>query len=128
MKKRAVLLLFPIIAIVFEALPFGAVLRFSDPEATVIKTYSYFDLTPYGYANFGPFLTALLTIAILVFSVIYLLKPKKKLINAVTIISAVAALTSVMPLQFGTEYYNIVSVIVTLLIICDVSSSVLIKV
>lgn len=60
MKKLKFLHLAVIIGIiVLEILPFGAVCNFAKaPEAgggVYRKTFSYFDLTPFGYANFGRF-------------------------------------------------------------------------
>ena len=80
MKKRILYLIFPIIALILEILPFGAVCNFANPEGESIrKTYSYFDLTPYGYSNFAPFLTAIITCVILVLLIIYLFSSKDKM-------------------------------------------------
>ena len=60
MKKRLPLLLLPALTLVLEALPYGAVLQFARPAAAPLRElYSYFDLTPFGYANFAPLFTAL---------------------------------------------------------------------
>ena len=49
MKKRLPLLLFPVLALILEALPYGAVLQFARPAAAPLRElYSYFDLTPFG--------------------------------------------------------------------------------
>ena len=75
--KRIRLLIMPIIAIVLEILPYGAVLVFApSPTESVRETFSYFSLTPFGYANFGPFLTALLTCVVLVLALISIKKEK----------------------------------------------------
>lgn len=94
-RKQPIILIAVLIAIlVLEILPYGAVLHFANPEGEPFReTFSYFDLTPYGYANFGPFITAILTCVILVLSVISLFVDKGK--NA---ISLVALITSLMPL------------------------------
>ena len=56
MKIRKLLLSFLAgIALIFELLPNGVVLRFMNPEGEPwVRTYSFFSLVPYGYANFGP--------------------------------------------------------------------------
>ena len=66
MKKRIPYLLLPLITLILEILPYGAVCNFATETRRIRELYSYFDLTPYGYANFAPFLTALLTCIILV--------------------------------------------------------------
>ena len=60
-KYKITLLVSVIVSIVLEALPYGAVCNFATPEKTIRQTFSYFSLTPFGYANFGPFITACLT-------------------------------------------------------------------
>ena len=72
MKKRLPLLLFPVLALILEALPYGAVLQFARPAAAPLRElYSYFDLTPFGYANFAPLFTALGTCVLLVLLALY---------------------------------------------------------
>ena len=62
MKKRFMYLVLPIISLILEALPYGAVCIFaSSPTEKHRETFSYFDLTPFGYANFAPLLTAFIT-------------------------------------------------------------------
>ena len=72
MKKRLPLLLLPALTLVLEALPYGAVLQFARPAAAPLRElYSYFDLTPFGYANFAPLFTALGTCVLLVLLALY---------------------------------------------------------
>ena len=100
--KKLLLVSFPIIAFVLELLPYGVVLNFANPEGEPWRrTYSYFSLTPFGYANFGPFITAILTCALLVLVVIYLFKPRKELKTAILNVSGLATAASLMPLMFG---------------------------
>lgn len=75
MKKRLSYLVLPIITIILELLPFGAVCIFApSPTERVKETFSYFDLTPFGYANFTPLLTAILSCLIFVLLMIYCIK------------------------------------------------------
>ena len=68
MKIRKLLLSFLAgIALIFELLPNGVVLRFMNPEGEPwVRTYSYFSLVPYGYANFGPLIAAVLTCVLII--------------------------------------------------------------
>ena len=69
--KKIRLLILPIITIVLEILPYGAVLVFApSPTDRVRETFSYFSLTPFGYANFAPFITAMLTCVVLLLALI----------------------------------------------------------
>lgn len=113
--KRIRLLIMPIIAIVLEILPYGAVLVFApSPTESVRETFSYFSLTPFGYANFGPFLTALLTCVVFVLALISI--KKEKCCRAVFASSLAAAIISLSPLVFGAEFYSAVGCIITILL------------
>ncbi len=122
MKKLTVIIvLLTALIIVLEALPFGAVLNFSYPEedgnfVSSRQLYSYFDLTPYGYANFGPFITALLSCALLVLSFLSAFLKSRSLRISVAVLSAISLATSLMPLMFGTAYFTAVAVAISALI------------
>ena len=63
--KKVCLAVLPALTIVLELLPLGAVCIFAtSPTERVKETFSYFSLTPFGYANFAPLITATLTVAI----------------------------------------------------------------
>ena len=69
MKKKIILLCILIAALVLEALPNGVVIYFANPEGDPFReTYSYFSLTPYGYANIFPLITAVMTCVLLLFT------------------------------------------------------------
>lgn len=118
MKKLKILLLVStIVSIILEALPYGAVCNFATPEKTIRETFSYFSLTPFGYANFGPFLTACLTCVMLLLSVLLFISEKPLINKAATIISAIAVVTSLMPLMFGVSYFSVIGGIISALLI-----------
>ncbi len=113
MKKRIFITALAASAIILEALPYGAVLNFADIDGKIRKTFSYFDLTPFGYANFGPLLTALLTCVLFVFAVIYLFSGKNGMRKAVCILSGAAAGCSLMPLMFGVHNFSVVGAVIS---------------
>ena len=79
MKKRSLYLLLPVITLILEILPYGAVLHFGNPEGEPWrKTFSYFDPTPFGYANFAPLLTAVITCVVFVLLAVYCLTGKRR--------------------------------------------------
>ncbi len=124
MKKTKFAWLTLLIAtLVLEIIPYGAVCVFaSDPDTRVRKLFSYFDLTPYGYANFGPFITAVLTCVLLLLAVIFLLREGNGLKTAIMIIAGIAFLISLTPILYGIEYYSVVGgcISVLLLAVCVV--------
>ena len=116
--KKIRLLILPIITIVLEILPYGAVLVFApSPTDRVRETFSYFSLTPFGYANFAPFITAMLTCVVLLLALISI--KQKKVCKALFIVSLVAAVISLLPLAFGFSYFSIVGVIITLMLAAE---------
>jgi hypothetical protein len=84
MKKRWYCLILPILTLILEILPYGAVLNFMLPSAdgTSVghfrKLYSYFDRTPFGYANFAPLITAVLSCIVLLLVGVFCLTGQRK--------------------------------------------------
>ena len=116
--KKVGLLLLSASAVILELLPYGAVLNFANPEGEPWRqTFSYFSLTPFGYANFGPFITALLTCVLLILSVITIFKYRKGLNTAIMNISGIAALVSLSPLLYGISYISAVGVAISVILI-----------
>lgn len=108
---RIDLLLLSALVIFLELLLYGAVLRFGSPEGIESVRYtSYFDLAPYGYANFGPLLTALLSIVIFVLSFF----SKRSCITAALLCNAIAFFTSLLPLvMYGLTFYSVVGILIS---------------
>ena len=115
--KKSLFVVLPLATLIFELLPNGVVLNFVNPEGEPWRrTYSYFSLTPFGYANVGPFITAILTCILLVLVAVYLLKPRNGLNTAILNVSGFATAASLMPLMFGFDYITVIGVIITLLL------------
>lgn len=109
-----ILLALSVLLIVLELLPCGAKLRFADPEGDpIIHTYAYFSLTPYGYANFGPFWTAILSCVLLAVEAVALVTKSKQLFAPITFLSAAVFFFSLFPFffQLGTWLGVIISLV-----------------
>ena len=122
MKKRSLLLIAPVIALILECLPYGVVLNFAAGEygtERIRVTYSYFALTPFGYAVFGPLPAAVLTCVVVILTLIYVFKPSTGLESTAGVLSIVAAVLSVSPIMFGLEFITVIGVIVTLLLTAE---------
>ena len=114
MKKRLLYLILPIITLILEILPYGAVCNFANPEGDPWrKTFSYFDLTPFGYANFAPLLTVILTCAILVMLFIYLFTGKQGIASATKVMVGIGMPLSLCPLLFGIHFFSVVGALIT---------------
>ena len=115
--KKTLFVILPLVALILELLPYGVVLNFANPEGEPWRrTYSYFSMMPFGYANFGPLITAILTCVLLVLVVIYLFKPRKGLNTAILNVAGFATATSLLPLMFGFDYITVIGVIITALL------------
>ena len=113
MKKKLFMLCATLIALVLEILPYGAVCNFALDEGEQLRqTFSYFDLTPFGYANFAPFIVALLTCALTVMLVVSLVS-KKPMRTPMLTVSAVATVLSLAPLLYGISFFSIVGAFIS---------------
>lgn len=120
MKKKFYVLILPIITLIPEILPYGAVLNFANPEGAYLrKTFSYFDLTPFGYANFTPFITAVLTCVVIILLVVYCATDKAGLAAAARGILLAACAVSLGPLMLGVSSFSAVGALITALLIAE---------
>lgn len=106
-------------AIILEALPYGAVLKFAPgPNISKLAYYSYFSLVPFGYANFAPFITAFLTVMLTVWTLVvfFVSRKVKGARNALFIAITVTAVISVCPAVFGIDYITGIGVGITVLL------------
>lgn len=107
------------LALVLELTPYGVILRFGrQAEDGGIgffrKTYSYFSLLPVGYGNFFPFLTGLLTAALLALSLWRLRWDSRRIGGALFLGTALAAVFSLLPpVLFGAGYFSPVGICIT---------------
>ena len=114
MKKKILSLSIAIIALILEILPYGAVCNFANPDGEPWRrTYSYFDLTPFGYANFSPFIVALLTCVLIILIIIAIIT-KKSFRTPILTISAISTVLSLAPLLLGIRYFSIVGALISI--------------
>ena len=113
-------------AVVIQILPLGAVLRFgiTAQDGTVsfsFENYSYFDITPFGYAMFNDMICAVLTAIASLLSLLRTVTRSRRQ-TPVTVLSAIALAMSLIPYIFGA--YNIFTIIVSVLLAAVVALSV----
>ena len=82
----------------------------------VKETFSYFSLTPFGYANFAPLITATLTVAIFLLSLFSL---KKGVLKALFVLSIITVVISLLPLMYGLNYYTLVGAFITVTLVIE---------
>ena len=118
MKKKIILLCILITALVLEALPNGVVIYFANPEGDPYReTYSYFSLTPYGYANIFPLITAVMTCVLLLLLIISIIL-KKELGKSLAIIAGIASALSLCPLPlFGADEFTAIGAAISICLI-----------
>lgn len=116
--KKYVSLILISVVVILELLPYGAVLNFANPEGEPFReTFSYFSLTPFGYANFGPFLTAVLSVVILLHTVAAIICKSKDLWKGIRVECAIASVLSLLPVAYGFEYYSGIGFAITILLV-----------
>ncbi len=120
MKKskilRALRLFVVLVTLVFEILPYGAVCIFATPEESIRRYYSYFSMIPYGYANFAPLITAILSCILLVLVLVSLFCEREGLEKSIFLGSLSAAVISLAPLLLGVRFFSIVGAVISLLL------------
>ena len=115
--KKVCFAVLPALTIVLELLPLGAVCIFAtSPTERVKETFSYFSLTPFGYANFAPLITATLTVAIFLLSLFSL---KKGVLKALFVLSIITVVISLLPLMYGLNYYTLVGAFITVTLVIE---------
>ena len=134
MKKRLLYVILPIITLLLEITPYGAVCNFARPATDgsvghFRELYSYFDMTPFGYANFAPLITAMFSCFILLLALIYCITGKSKLLLLIKNTLPFCVVTSLCPLLLGIRFFSLVGALITvsliaeLLIICYFSKT-----
>lgn len=115
MKKRgAALIILPVLALILQILPYGAVLNFANPEGEPFRrAYSYFSLVPFGYANFGPLITAILTCVLMLLIFIVIFKYNDTVYGAAQLISAIAFFASVTPIFYGLQNISVIGIVIS---------------
>ncbi len=120
MKKRLSYLMLPAVALILEILPYGAVCNFAvSPEKAQRKTFSYFSLVPYGYANFTPFITALITCVVFALLLVYCFKGKHRVAKVAEILVGIGAVVSFGQFLFGLNYISLVSMLISLALVAE---------
>lgn len=120
MKKRCLYLILPIITLILESLPYGAVCNFANPEGEPWReTFSYFDLIPFGYANFAPLITAIITCLVLVLLMVYCSTGKERLAVIARNTICVCIVFSLGPLIMGIKYFSVVGALITVSLIAE---------
>lgn len=124
-RKYYFYVILPIIAIFLELLPWGAVLKFAGEQNAdgtfeyIYHTEPYFSLLPFGFANFGPLLTAVLTCILLILGLILVIWKKDKILDGIKVVLGVAIATSLMPLIFGFDFFSVVGVLISIVLILE---------
>ena len=124
MKKRLLVLFLPLITLILEILPYGAVCNFARPATDgsigrFRELYSYFDLVPFGYANFAPLITAIITCIILLLLIIYCITNKQRFANIAKSILYVCTVFSLGPLVLGVRFFSILGALITVTLIAE---------
>ena len=124
MRKRFMYIILPVVTLILEILPYGAVCNFARPATNgsighFRELYSYFDLLPFGYANFAPFITAILTCVILLLLAIYCLTGNSKFLVYTKRVVFACAIISFGPIVLGIRFLSFVGILITLTLIAE---------
>ena len=125
-RKKLFYLILPLVTLILEILPYGAVLNFMRPSTTdgilasrFRKLYSYFNLTPFGYANFAPLLTAIATCFIILLLVIFCFTDNTVVLKTIKITLVIGTVFSLWPLLLGIEFFSVTGALITVTLLAE---------
>jgi hypothetical protein len=112
-------LILPIVTLILEIIPYGAVCNFARPATDgsighFRELYSYFDMIPFGYANFAPMITGILSCFVLLLIVIYCITGRKRVLSLVKNTLSICVVVSLCPLLLGLRFFSIVGTLITI--------------
>lgn len=118
-KNRFVYLILPVITLILELLPYGVTLNFGHQleDGTIgytYRSYSYFSLIPFGYANFAPLFTAITTCIILAVLLLFCITGRETLAVTARNLLCVGVVFSLGQLVFGLRFYSVVGALISL--------------
>ena len=120
MKKRLLLLIAPMIALILECLPYGIIMYYAinDGRDRAAFTFSYFDLS---FFLFGVnWLIGIFTCVIIILSLIYVFVAKQGLKTATMVFAAISTAFSVLLIQMiGFNSISVINVIVTVCLLAE---------
>ena len=119
MKKKVLCLILPVLTLILEIIPYGAVCNFARPAndgsiGHFRQLYSYFDMVPFGYANFSPLITAILTCFVLLLALIYCITGKTGMLKMLRNSLIISVLVSLCPLLYGIRFFSLVGALITI--------------
>ena len=116
--KRFFTLCFPVLTLILELLPWGVQMNFANPEGPPHTVFcSYFDLLPFGYADFFPMLVAVLSCVLLLVLAFYGILGNRGPLIAGLIIACLALLFSLCQLLLFPV--TVIGVFVTLFLAAE---------
>ena len=122
--KKLLYLILPAITLILEISPFGAVMKHAhiSPELSISyykTTYSYFDLIPFGNANFAPLLTAIVTCIIIVLLIIFCLTDNTVVLKPAKAFLIIGTVFSLCPLLLGIEFFSTTGALITISLLAE---------
>ena len=125
-RKKLFYLILPLSTLLLEILPFGAVLNFMRPSTTegtpasqFKELYSYFNLTPFGYANFAPLLTAIVTCFIILLLLIFCFTDNSVVLKVIKTTLFIGTVLSLCPLLLGIDFFSLTGALITLTLLAE---------
>ena len=70
-------------------------------------------MTPFGYANFSPLITAILSCFVLLLVVIYCITGKKRVLSLVKNTLPICITISLCPLLYGIRFFSLVGALIS---------------
>ena len=90
------------------------------PQNPQRRSDGFFNLTPFGYVNFAPLFTAIVTCIVFILLLLYFVKGNTELVIKAKNILYVATIMSLGTLVFGFAYFSVVGSLYTVSLVAEV--------
>ena len=114
----------PIITLILEIIPYGAVCNFARPANNgsighFRQLYFFFDMIPFGYAIFAPLITGILSCFVLLLIVLYCITDKSRLLLLAKNTLPICIVISLCPLILGFHFFSLVGALITISLLAE---------
>ncbi len=122
--KKLTYLILPAITLILEILPYGAMMRHAhiSPDLSIgyyKTTHSYFDLIPFGNANFAPLLTAIVTCLIITLLIVFCFTDNTMVLKITKAFLIIGTVLSLCPLLLGIDFFSITGTLITVTLLAE---------
>lgn len=120
MKKKILIPVSALLALVLELIPYGVRMRWMapEPEEMRITWHAYFSMMPFGYGDIFPLCTSVLTVLLILSILLYLwINEGAGLVKVLSLLASAASVTALGMQVFLLGYISPIGIAVAALLV-----------